>query len=344
MVRSMSGETIGDRKLAEMSLNQIRELARSRMASEAWEHAMGSAESGATVRRNERIFRRFLFRQRIFHDVVDPDISVELFSRSVSTPAFVAPIGSFGLAGENAERYVAEGAERAGTMLFVSHAARPSLKDWAQWTSSPLVFMGYLSRGRESVLENARYAEELGYAAVGLTMDGLQPTKLGHRFPLSTKDGRPRRGHPASPRDIEWLKGEVSLPVVVKGIMGAEDALIALDAGADALVVSNHGGRVLDYNRAAIEALPEAVEAAAGRVPVLFDSGIRSGGDAVKALALGAKAVLVGRPVFWGVGAAGAEGVERVFQILKEEIRRVLVMTGTASLERVTSSILIRAD
>lgn len=304
---------------------------------------MGATESGATMRRNQRIFRRFLFRQRIFHDVVDPDISVELFGRRVSTPAMVAPVGSFSHAGENAERYVAEGAGRAGTMLFVSHAARPSVRDWAQWTSSPLVFMGYLSRGRQGVLENARNAEELGYAAVGLTMDGLQPTKLGHRFPLSTKDRRPRRGHPASPRDIEWLKGEVSLPIVIKGIMGAEDARIALDAGADALVVSNHGGRVLDYNRAAIEALPEVVEAA-GRVPVLFDSGIRSGGDVVKALALGAKAVLVGRPIFWGVGAAGVAGVERVFEIFREEIRRVLVMTGTGSVNQVPSSILIRAD
>jgi hypothetical protein len=229
-------------------------------------------------------------------------------------------------------------------MLFVSHAARSNVSDWARATSAPLVFMGYLNRGREDVRQQAKEAEQLGYAAVGLTMDGIQPTKLGDRFPLSAKDGQPRRGHPASPKDIEWLKGEVSLPVVVKGIMGAEDARIALDAGADALVVSNHGGRLLDYNRAALEVLPEVVEAVAGKVPVLFDSGIRSGGDVVKALALGAKAVLVGRPIFWGVAAAGLAGVERVFQILREEIRRVLVMTGTGSVSEISSSLLIRAE
>jgi isopentenyl diphosphate isomerase/L-lactate dehydrogenase-like FMN-dependent dehydrogenase len=159
--------------------------------------------------------------------------------------------------------------------------------------------------------------------------------------PLSTKDGKPRKGHPASPKDIEWLKRETSLPVVIKGIMGAEDARIAVKAGADALVVSNHGGRILDFNRAAVEALPEVVGAVGDRVPILLDSGIRSGGDIVKALALGAKAVLVGRPICWGVGAAGAQGVERVMRLLTEEIKRVLILTGVGSVTKVTDTILI---
>ena len=107
----------------------------------------------------------------------------------------------------------------------------------------------------------------------------------------------------ASAKDIEWMKEQVSLPVVVKGIMGAADARVAVSAGADALVVSNHGGRILDFNRAALEALPEVVDEVGGKVPVILDSGVRSGGDIVKALALGAKAILTGRPVAWGVGA-----------------------------------------
>jgi len=130
--------------------------------------------------------------------------------------------------------------------------------------------------------------------------------------------------------------------VVVKGIMGAADARIAVEAGADALVVSNHGGRILDFNRAAIEALPEVIEAVGKRVPVLLDSGVRSGADAVKAIALGAKAVLVGRPIGWGVGAAGAEGVERVVDILTAEMKRVLVLTGVSGISQVSESILIR--
>jgi isopentenyl diphosphate isomerase/L-lactate dehydrogenase-like FMN-dependent dehydrogenase len=325
-----------------MGLKEIRELARRRMRPEAWEHLMGAAESGATLRRNQRAFRRFLFQQKIFHDVTHPDTSLELFGRKVSIPAFVAPIGSFSLIGDKAEYEVAAGAGRAGTMVFVSHAAHNDVSEWAEATSAPLVFMGYLSRGRDEVLRRAKMAVDLGYAAVGLTMDVVQPTKIGDRIPLSTKDGRPRKGHPASPKDIEWLKGEISLPVVVKGIMGADDARIAVDAGADALIVSNHGGRLLDSNRAAIEVLSEVVKAVGNRIPVLLDSGIRSGGDIVKALALGTKAVLVGRPIAWGVGAAGAEGVTRIIQILTEEVKRALIMTGVPAIGQVTESILIR--
>ena len=140
------------------------------------------------------------------------------------------------------------------------------------------------------------------------------------------------------------MKQQVALPVVVKGIMGADDAKAAVNSGADALIVSNHGGRILDFNRSALEALPEVVEAVGGKVPVLLDSGIRSGGDIVKALALGAKAVLVGRPVAWGVGAFGARGVERVFAIFAEEMQRVLTMTGVAHVRDVTRSILFRDE
>jgi isopentenyl diphosphate isomerase/L-lactate dehydrogenase-like FMN-dependent dehydrogenase len=131
---------------------------------------------------------------------------------------------------------------------------------------------------------------------------------------------------------------------VVKGIMNPDDARIALESGADALVVSNHGGRLLDFNRAAIEALPEIVQAVGGKVPVLLDSGIRRGGDVVKALALGAKVVLLGRPICWGVGVGGARGVERVFQIITEEIKRVLIMTGVGSVAEVNDKLLIRAQ
>jgi isopentenyl diphosphate isomerase/L-lactate dehydrogenase-like FMN-dependent dehydrogenase len=140
------------------------------------------------------------------------------------------------------------------------------------------------------------------------------------------------------------MKKQVSLPVVIKGIMGADDARTAVNAGADALVVSNHGGRILDFNRAALEALPEVVDAVGAKVPVLLDSGVRSGGDIVKAIALGAKAVLVGRPVAWGVGAFGARGVERVYAILSEEMKRAMCMTGVAHIGEISQSILIPDD
>ena len=242
--------------------------------------------------------QKYLFRQRVFHDVSDPDITVELFGQKLSLPAFTAPVGSFSLIGENAESEVADGSARAGTMMFVSQAAKLNPQGWRGASKGPLVFMAYMNRGKEEVSEYAKMSEALGFAAVGITMDTVRPVKIGDEVPLSTKDGKPRKGHSASPKDIEWMKKQVALPVVIKGIMGAEDARTAVNSGADALVVSNHGGRVLDFNRAALEALPEVVDAVGGKVPVILDSGVRSGGDIVKALALGAKAVLAGRPYF----------------------------------------------
>jgi 4-hydroxymandelate oxidase len=336
----MVDRELNDSDLRALSLNVIQELAQKNTPLEAWEHIMGAAESRATYRRNQAVLRKILFRQSIFHNVVAPDTTVELFGRRLPSPIAVAPVGSFGKIREGGEREVAEGAGAMGTLLFVSHAARSSARDWAEAAASPLVFMGYLNRGKEAVLAYARLAEELGYAAVGLTMDTVQPVKIGDHVALQA-DGTPRQGRPASPRDIEWLKGKVSLPVVVKGIMGTKDAHVAVEAGADCIVVSNHGGRILDFNRAAAEALPEVAEAVGKRIPVLMDSGVRRGGDVVKVLALGAKAVLVGRPICWGLGAGGAAGVQRVLRILDEEMKRALVMTGTPSVAEVTRSILI---
>jgi isopentenyl diphosphate isomerase/L-lactate dehydrogenase-like FMN-dependent dehydrogenase len=333
-----------EKPLEQMGLRDLRKIMRQKVPTEAWEHFNGAAESKATFHRNPRAFHQYLFRQKIFHEVSDPDISVELFGKTLPTPAITAPVGSFSLISKDAEREVAEGADRAGAMMFVSQAAKFNPKDWRQADKSPLVFMAYMNRGRDEVSVYAKLSEDLGFAAVGITVDTVRPVKIGDEVPLSTKDGKPRRGHKSTTKDIEWMKQQVSLPVVVKGIMGADDARAAVTAGADALVVSNHGGRILDYNRAALEALPEVIDAVGTKVPVLLDSGIRSGGDIVKALALGARAVLVGRPVAWGVGAFGASGVERVFAILAEELQRVLTLTGVARARDADRSMLFREE
>ena len=333
-----------EKPLEQLGLRELRAIARRQMPAEAWHHFNGAAESKATFHRNPRAFQKYLFRQRIFHDVADPDITTELFDRKLPIPAIVAPVGSFSLIGNEKEREVAEGAGRVGAMVFCSQAAKFAPKNWRDATQSPLVFMAYMNRGREEVSQYAKLAQDLGFAAVGITMDTVRPVKIGDEVPLSTKDGKPRRGQVASPKDIGWMKQQVSLPVVVKGIMGAEDARTAVNAGADAVLVSNHGGRILDFNRAALEALPEVVDAVGAKVPVLLDSGIRSGGDIVKAMALGAKAVLTGRPIAWGVGAYGAGGVERVFAIFSEEMKRVLCMTGVPCINDVDQTILFRDE
>jgi isopentenyl diphosphate isomerase/L-lactate dehydrogenase-like FMN-dependent dehydrogenase len=333
-----------EKRLDQMGLRDLRAIARQQMPAEAWKHFNGAAETKATFHRNPRAFHKYLFRQKIFHDVADPDITTELFDHKLPIPAIVAPVGSFSLIGKQKEREVAEGADRVGAMMLVSQAAKSTPKDWRDATKAPIVFMAYMNRGREEISQYVKLSQDLGFAAVGITMDTLRPTKIGDEVPLSTKDGKPRRGQVASPKDIEWMKQQTTLPVVVKGIMGADDARVAVNAGADALVVSNHGGRILDFNRAALEALPEVVEAVGSKVPIILDSGVRSGGDIVKALALGAKAILAGRPVAWGVGAFGPAGVERVFAIFSEEMKRVLCMTGVASVRDITSSIIVRDD
>ena len=335
---------MAEKSLEQMGLRDLRQIMRRKAPAEAWKHFNGAAETKATFHRNPRAFRQYLFRQKIFHDVSEPDISIELFGRPLPTPAITAPVGSFSLIGKDTEREVAEGTERAGAMMFTSQAAKLDPKGWRSAAKSPLVFMAYMNRGKEEVAEYAKTAEDLGFAAVGITMDTVRPVKIGDEVPLSTKDGKPRKGHKSTPKDIEWLKQQVKLPVVVKGIMDAADARVAVSSGADALVVSNHGGRILDFNRSALEALPEVVDAAGGNVPVLLDSGVRSGGDVVKALALGAKAVLTGRPIAWGVGAFGADGVARVFAIFAEEMQRVLTMTGVARVRDVTPAILFREE
>jgi isopentenyl diphosphate isomerase/L-lactate dehydrogenase-like FMN-dependent dehydrogenase len=331
-----------EKPVEQMGLRDLRGIMRQQAPAEAWKHFNGAAETKATFHRNPRAFQQYLFRQKIFHEVSDPDISIELLGHKLPLPAITAPVGSFSLIGKDAEREVAEGTDRAGAMMFVSQAAKFNLHEWRNADKSPLVFMAYMNRGKQEVQEYAKAAEDLGFAAVGITMDTAKPVKIGDEVPLSTKDGKPRKGHKSTPKDIEWLKQLVKIPVVVKGIMGADDARIAVRAGADVLVVSNHGGRILDFNRSALEALPEVVDAVPARVSVLLDSGIRSGGDIVKAMALGAKAVLIGRPVAWGVGAFGARGVERVFHVLAEEMQRVLVMTGVARARDVSKAILFR--
>jgi len=333
-----------DKRLEQMGLRDLRELARERMPAEAWHHFNGAAETKATFHRNPRSFQKYLFRQKIFHDVTEPDISIELFGHRLPIPAITAPVGSFSLIGKEAEQQVAEGTANVGAMMFTSQAAKLDPKGWREAAKSPLVFMAYMNRGKEEVSEYAKTAQDLGFAAVGITMDTVKPVKIGDEVPISTKDGKPRKGHKSTLQDIEWLKQQVNLPLVVKGIMSEDDALGAVNAGADAVVVSNHGGRILDFNRAALEALPEVIEAVGDKVPVILDSGVRSGGDIVKAMALGAKAILTGRPVAWGVAAFGARGVERVFGIFEEEMKRVLCMTGVGKISDVTRSILFRDD
>ncbi len=311
-------------------------MAREKLQREVWDH-FGYAETGSTYRRNVEIFRKFLLKQRLFHGYTTADTTIELFNQKIQTPVFVAPIGSFHLVGPQTEVQVVSGTLDAKSLLFVSQFYNSSLEDLAKLPHPPMVWQGYLTSSYDDLAKKMRLAERAGFVGVGVTIDGTQPGKIGDRI----IPGR-GRSNPVMNDDIRKLRMETSLPFFVKGIMTAEDASLAVDAGADIIVISNHGGRIADYSRSPIEVIPEVIKAIGNRAVVITDSGFRRGTDVMKALALGAKAVLIGRPIVWGAAVGGSEGVSAILTKITEELRRSMVICGVPSLDKLSEKVLIR--
>jgi 4-hydroxymandelate oxidase len=257
----------------------------------------------------------------------------------------------------------------AGAALVVSTYATVSLEKVARAATAPLWMQLYVHPDRTFTRELVRRAEAAGYAALCLTVDSPvfgtrnREQRAGFRLPpgarlenLRSLGSAVQVGLHATAdgvyseivdpslqwKDVDWLCSFAKLPVVLKGILAPEDAELAMQHGAAAIIVSNHGGRNLDTVPATIEALPGIVEAVQGRIPVLLDGGIRRGTDVLKALALGARAVLIGRPYAWGLAVGGASGVAEVVRILRDEFRAAMALCGTCSLDRITHEALWR--
>lgn len=317
-------------------MDQLEKLAKSTMPRKVWLHT-GYAETGSTYRRNIESFQNLLLKQRLFHGYNTADTSLELFGQRMDTPVLVAPISSFHLLGFRAEANVISGALKARSMVFVGGVYRSSLEEIAKMPHPPLALQIYPREGLEAAIEKIKKAESLGFCAIGVTVDPVQQSKVGEMV----IPGR-GPGYTLTVEDVRKLRGATSLPFFVKGIMCEEDAMLAVEAGADAIVVSNHGGRLADYSRAPIEALPEIVGAVGSKTIILADSGFRRGTDVIKALALGAKAVLLGRPIFWSVAVGGSDGVAQVITKVTDELKRIMVFCGTPTLEKISGNILIR--
>jgi 4-hydroxymandelate oxidase len=233
--------------------------------------------------------------------------------------------------------------------MVVSTPAERHLEAIAHASDAPKWFQLYVLRDRAASERMLDRAVEAGYGAVVFTVDlpvgGLRyrDARNGFEIPPSMR----ARGGDYDPvltwDDIAWIKDRTGLPVLVKGILAAEDAPLAIEAGADGIVVSNHGGRQLDATTAGVDALPEVVETVAGRIPVLMDGGVRRGTDILTALALGAAAVLVGRPIAWGLAAEGEDGVARVLEILRNELENAMILTGCHTLADLTRELVARA-
>ncbi len=333
----------------------------------AFGYFAGGANDEWTLRENIAAYARWVLRPRMLVDVSSVTTATTVLGTDVSLPVLVAPTAFQRMAHPDGEAATARGAAAAGTVMTLSTIATASIEEVAAAApTGARWFQLYWSPDRGIVRDFLERAAAEGYSAILLTVDlpvgGRRERDLRTGFevpaevPVPAFVAHERRAANVSPtqigqvvdssvtwRDLEWLRSLSALPLAVKGILTAEDALLACEAGADGIVVSNHGGRQLDCVSASLDALPEVVEAVAGRAEVLLDGGIRRGTDVVKALALGAGAVLAGRAPLWGLAVDGAAGVERVLELLRAEIELALALCGCASPADVTRAHVGRA-
>jgi isopentenyl diphosphate isomerase/L-lactate dehydrogenase-like FMN-dependent dehydrogenase len=329
-------------------------LAEERMDPVYWDFIAGGSDDEVTVRANQSEFGRYRLRPRVLVDVSQCDMATSVLGTPIGMPILVAPSAYHRMAHPEGECATAQGVGAAGTLMIASTDSTRSLEEIAQASGTPRWFQLYLYPTREIAAGLVRRAEEAGYRAIVLTVD---LATLGNR----ERDRRNQMSLPPPPLvranfvgceieghawrvltwdDVDWLRSVTTLPIVLKGVLTPEDALLALEHGISAIIVSNHGGRQLDSSVTSIEMLPEIVEAVAGRCEIYVDGGIRRGTDILKALALGARAVLIGRPIIWGLAVAGSQGVQRVLEILRDELERAMTLTGCPTLASIDRSLL----
>src|SRR6266704_3645937 len=318
-----------------------------------WDFYQGGSDDEVTLRACRTAFERIKLRPRVLVDVHTIDMRTTVLGTPISMPILVAPMAMHCMAHPEGECATAQGAGMARTLMVAGTTATRSLEEIAQAASGPLWFQLYVYPSLQFAEKLVHRAESSGYRAIVLTVD--LPT-LGNR----EKDRRNNVLIPPPPffeanfvgveksgqewvtltwDSLSWLRSITSLPILLKGILTAEDALLAIEHGMDGIIVSNHGGRQLDTTLASIEALPEIVKAIAGRCEVYFDGGIRRGTDVLKALALGARAVLVGRPVLWGLAANGTEGAYHVLEILRKELELAMALSGRPTLSSIDKTL-----
>ena len=321
------------------------ELARARLDDNAWEYFRGGAGDESTMRENRSAFERWKLQPRVLIDVTDVDTGTTVLGTPVSAPILVAPVALQKLAHADGEAATARAAAKAGTIMLLSTSAtmRPG-QVAAAAPDAPRWFQVYVFRDRGVTQSLIDEACEHGYSALVLTVDAPilgrreGALRVGFHIPDELEVAGDIFGDidpSVSWRDLEWIAGH-GLPVVLKGVLTAADAVTAVEHGAAAVVVSNHGGRQLDGVPASIDALPAVVEAVGERAEVLLDSGVRRGVDVLRALALGARAVLLGRPVVYALAVDGEDGVLHVLELLREEIDLGLRLLGCTSPAEVT--------
>jgi isopentenyl diphosphate isomerase/L-lactate dehydrogenase-like FMN-dependent dehydrogenase len=320
-----------------LSLQEIVAAARRNLSQDLWDHLSGGSDSETTLTRNRQALDGLALRQRVLVDVRNIDTTTTLLGQKLSTPVFLAPVGGFvGFVHPDGACNVARAAVAHGTAAFISTAAKPSLEAAAAVVKQPLIFQLYVRADRKWVEDILDRAKAAGYRALCICVDrnyyGRRERDIISRANVREGFGDPSYQMALNWNDVGWMKERMGGPLILKGIATAEDARLAVEHGADAVYVSNHGGRQLDHGQATIEVLPEVVKAVSGRAEVLWDGGVQRGTDVVKALALGARAVGVGKMLGWALAAGGEPGVKRMLELMDVEIRTAMGLMGATSL------------
>ncbi len=339
----------------------------------AWDYYSSGADDERCVKRNIEAFSEYELHYRVLVDVAKRDLSTTVLGHTLAMPILVAPTAFHGLAHPEGELASVRGAGDAGALFVLSTLSNTAVEDVVEAATGPVWFQLYVYRDRAATEALVRRVEQAGCQALVLTVDapllGRRERDVRNRFALPEHlfvqnmfaagyETVSARGHQGSPRlrpesglaayfaalldpsltweVISWLRSITTLPVIVKGIVRADDAARAVQAGAAGVIVSNHGGRQLDAAPATIDVLERVVEAVAGRAEVLLDGGVRRGSDVIKAIALGAKAVLVGRPVLWGLAAGGRDGVAHALGLLRGELDLAMALCGCANVAAIT--------
>ena len=340
-----------------INLYDYEERAKLTLPHNDWDTIEAGAMDMFTTRRNRSAFEALTLRPRFMRDISERNISTTVLGEKISLPVMIAPAGGHMKAHPDGELATARGAGMSKTLMMLSTGSNYSMEEVSEAATGPLWFQLY-HRGYELTEMLVHRAEEAGFKAICLTVDTPAPSpkerdlrnqyqrtaELGNfrgvdrpRSEISGTDETPgwevSRAIPLTWKELEWLRSLTQLPLVLKGIRTAEDAHIAIESGVNGMLVSTHGGRQLDMTMGAIEMLPEVVEAAKGQAEIYVDSGVRRGSDVIKALALGARAVAIGRPLFWGLAVNGAEGVHGVLELLREEVDRAMAYCGQTNIQ-----------
>lgn len=334
-----------------LTVAEYEPLARARVEPGAWDYQAGGAGDELSLADNLAAWDRIRLRPRVLVDASSRDLSTSAFGARLDHPVIVAPTAAHQLSHADAERASARGAAAAGALFTLSTISSVPMEDVAAAApGAPRWFQLYAPSDRHACQALVERAAEAGYGAVALTVDlplpGNRERDVRNGFDLDLGVHLPA-DQPVDPdtgivvlptldwKELAWLRSICPIPLLAKGVLRADDAARAIDVGCDGIWVSNHGARQLDTAISAAEALPEIVAAVGGRALVVADGGVRRGIDVLKALALGADLVAIGRPVLWGLAVDGADGVQHVVEILRDELSVSMALTGCRSLDEI---------